>query len=74
VTLTASSKKSFDVRELQPVVYRDMFPERFSSNPWNIPSSLAAGIYSSSCALIIGHEKASPLDLKTSLNDALSRQ
>src|SRR5579863_559766 len=69
VVLTQSTK-IIDVSGSMPREYRGRVPARSVVIPGTYLKKFPAGEYGVSCALIIGHRKAST-DLKTSLNDAL---
>jgi len=69
VTLTASTK-IIDVTGDQPIVMKGVVPAASVVIPGTYPKQYNAGIYQTSCALIIGKRKAST-DTKTSLNEAL---
>lgn len=69
VTIT-SSTPIIDVTGKEPVEYKGVVPENSVVIPGARPKEFPAGIYETTCALIIGKRKEST-NKKTSLNDVL---
>lgn len=69
VVITASTP-IIDVTGSEPVTLKGRVPARSVVVPGTRAKTFPAGEYQLSCALIIGHRKAST-DMRTSLNDAL---